>query len=142
MAIGGAARAEDKPAANATAPAKQAANPNAGTQAENLRTFELTVVGPDGKSLPGISVECRGQPQLTKEQITTGEFVRRSSYGSFVKTDSKGRLALKLPPKMESLDFFIESPGYGPYWAGWDSETFTEAIPAARKLFPPQMTES
>ncbi len=122
------ARAADKPAA-ADGGAKQASKPSADVRDEKPRTFELTVVGPDGKALSGISVECRGRPQLTKEQITTGDFVRRASYGSFIKTDATGRLALKLPSKMESLDFFIESPGYGPYWAGWELREFAESIP-------------
>jgi Carboxypeptidase regulatory-like domain len=145
IVAGGAARADDKPAADAKAKApateqgpaaagataKQASKPSAGVHVENQRTFELTVVGPDAKPLVGIAVECRGRPKLKDEQITTGEFVRRTNYGSLLKTDSKGRLALKLPPKMENFDFFIESPGYAPYWAGWNSETFTETIPPA-----------
>ncbi len=123
-----AAGAADKPAA-ADGAAKEASNSSAGVRPENQRTFELTVVGLDGKALSGISVECRGRPQLTKEQITTGDFVRRTNYGSMVKTDAKGHVALKLPLKMDSLDFFIESPGYGPYWAGWESREFAEPIP-------------
>lgn len=94
------------------------------------RAFELTVVGPDAKPLPGIEVECRLWPKVADQQITAGQFVRRANYGSFVKTDSKGHVALKLPPKLERLDFFISAPGYAPYWAGWDLESFREPIPA------------
>lgn len=98
--------------------------------AENeVQTFELRVVGPGGRSLPSTEVELRIEPSLTAEQVRRGTFVRQKRYGTVVATDAEGRLAVALPREPKSLDVFITTPGFGPYWAGWSSRTHVEPIP-------------
>ena len=81
------------------------------------KQFTLDIVDPDGKPVPGASVEIRTSPIPEANQILEGEFVRKSNYGSFAKTDSNGRLVVTFPHKPARLNFSIKTPGYGPYWA-------------------------
>jgi beta-lactamase regulating signal transducer with metallopeptidase domain/protocatechuate 3,4-dioxygenase beta subunit len=111
-------------------PATPAAKPDANAAPKDEQTFELTVVGPDRKPLPGIVVECRGRPDLKAEQMQSGEFVRKASYGLLIKLNANGKLVLKLPKDMKSFDVFIETTGYAPYWAGWNSESYPQPIPS------------
>ena len=97
--------------------------------AEEGKEFELRVVGPGGKSIPDAEVELRISPQPTADQILKGKFVRPGPYGAIVATDGDGRLVVKLPPAPKSFDVFITIPGYGPYWAGWTSESHAQPIP-------------
>ena len=41
--------------------------------------------------------------------------------------DGQGRLAVERP--QSQFDVFIQTPGYGPYWAGWSSGSHAEPIP-------------
>ena len=91
--------------------------------------FELRVVGPGGKPIPEAIVELRADPLPTAEQIRKGKFVRQGPYGSFVATDAEGRLVVELPQAPSRFNVFITIPGYGPYWAGWSSETHAQPIP-------------
>jgi beta-lactamase regulating signal transducer with metallopeptidase domain len=94
------------------------------------REFELRVVGPDGTAIPKAQVELRASPVPTAEQILRGSFVKRASYGAIAETDDQGRIVLTLSGKATGLDVDITTPGYGPYWASWSSESHPEAIPA------------
>jgi beta-lactamase regulating signal transducer with metallopeptidase domain/protocatechuate 3,4-dioxygenase beta subunit len=113
-------RGADKPAVKVDAPA---------APSKDAQTFELNVIGPDRKPLPGITVECRGRPDLKPEQVQSGEVVRKGPYGLFIKLNASGQLNLKLTKDMKHFDVFIESPGYAPYWAGWNPEFNAQAIP-------------
>ncbi len=93
-------------------------------------TFELFVVGPDGKPIPDATVELRTSPVATAEQITRGKFVRKHTYGTMATTDAKGRLIVKLPSKPSRFNVSIETAGYAPYWAGWSSDSHPEPVPA------------
>lgn len=85
------------------------------------RTFQLNVVDPEGKPVPHVLVEIRMSPAPTAKQILRGEYVRESTYGPFAKTDAKGRLKLAITQHPQRFNFNIKQPGYGPYWASWNS---------------------
>ncbi len=89
--------------------------------------FELHVVGPDGKAVPHAEVEIRAKPLPA---ITRGELLERDKYGLSVKADVEGRLLVEIPAKPNWFKVRIEEPGYGPYWASWDSERHSMSIPA------------
>jgi beta-lactamase regulating signal transducer with metallopeptidase domain/protocatechuate 3,4-dioxygenase beta subunit len=91
--------------------------------------FRLKVVGPDGAPVPNAAIEIRTRPAPTGKQIHRGQFVRRGTYGTFAKTDKEARLTLTLPRRPKRLNISIKQPGYGPYWAGWDSTIHPQAIP-------------
>ena len=93
------------------------------------KEFELRVVGPDGQPIPKALVELRTSPAPTAEQFRRGTFVRRGSYEAFAEADAEGRLVVELPPAPKWFDVSITIPGYGPYWAGWTSETHAQPIP-------------
>lgn len=93
-------------------------------------TFELHVVGPDGKPVPQAEVEIRTGPDPMPEQILTGKFVKKGPYGTFATTDAAGRLRVLRPPAPRHFNVDITTPGYGPYCAKWSSETHPEPIPA------------
>ena len=98
--------------------------------AENLKNFELRVVGPGGKPIPGAEVELCTNPVLRAEQIQKGGFVGKGRSGTLATTDAEGILMLKIPAAANRFDFFISLPGYGLYWAGWFSEGSPPLIPA------------
>ncbi len=93
------------------------------------QTFELRVVGPDGKAIPEAVVELRADPLLTPGRILKGKFIRQRPYGTTVATDAEGQLAVEFSRAPEHFAVFITIPGYGPYWAGWSSETHAQPIP-------------
>jgi len=99
------------------------------TSKKTPRTFELRVVGPDGKPVPEITVEFRCKPKIQADQVSHGTFVKVGSYGSDVRTDGEGRLALKMVENLKSFSLFIQDPGYGPYWAEWSASERYESIP-------------
>ena len=106
----------------------KAASPPA---AEGKKEFELRVVGPDGKPIPEALVEFRMEPALSSEQFRRGKFVGKTSYGMTATADAEGTLVIDLTDKKSKyMNIYIRNPGYGPYWAGWTSETHQEAIPA------------
>jgi RNA polymerase sigma factor (sigma-70 family) len=96
-------------------------------------TLDLRIVGPDRKPVPLADIEIATDKAPTASQIRRGKFVRPGSYGAYVQADAEGRLALELPQAPENFNLYITIPGYGPYWAGWTSETHTQPI-------PPQLT--
>ncbi|MFK7778014.1 MAG: carboxypeptidase regulatory-like domain-containing protein [Gimesia sp.] len=93
---------------------------------KSMRTFQLNVVGPDGKPVPHALVEIRMSPAPTAKQILRGEYVRKS----YAKTDDVGRLKLEIPQRTIGFSMSIKQPGYGPYWASWSSSEHPEKIPA------------
>ncbi len=98
--------------------------------AKGDQTFELSVVGPDGKPVPEALVEIRTTPVPTAEQIRQGKFLRSGSIGAFVKTDADGRLVVKLARMPVSFDVNITTPGFGPYWASWSSKNHDQSVPS------------
>ncbi|HEV3418412.1 MAG TPA: M56 family metallopeptidase, partial [Pirellulales bacterium] len=108
-------------------------NPKAGANTnpdKAGRKFELRVVGPDGKPIPGALVHVRTSPVPTAEWIRQGTFVRHGSYGAFLAADGVGRLVIELPRVPTEFDVDITTPGFGPFWASWSSESHPEPIPS------------
>jgi len=93
------------------------------------RVFQLTIVDPAGKPVPQASVEVRTNPAPTAKQVLRGEYIRAATYGPLVKTDDQGVLKLALSGHPKRFNLSIVQPGYGPYWAGWNSSEHPEAIP-------------
>ncbi|WP_339731059.1 carboxypeptidase regulatory-like domain-containing protein [uncultured Gimesia sp.] len=102
---------------------------NPSKEKDGSRTFQLNVVGPADKPVPHALIEARTSPAVTAEQIHRGEYVRKSTYGPFVKTDEKGVLQLTIPAHPMRFNLSIKQPGYAPYWAGWNSSEHPETIP-------------
>jgi len=96
---------------------------------QSTKKFELLVQGPDGLPVPGANVEIRTKPFPTAEQIIVGKFIKASAYGPFVQTNAEGRLVVQIPMKPTRFNLSIKQPGYGPYWAGWSSNSDPQAIP-------------
>lgn len=96
---------------------------------ENLKQFELKVVGPGGKPIPGAVVELRSKRAPTAEEIPKGTYLRPSPWGSFAKTDDQGVLVVKLPVSLRRFSLVIAIPGYGPYRAEWFSKDDPTVIP-------------
>src|SRR5690242_9666239 len=66
--------------------------------------FELMVVGPDGKPIPQAQVEFRCTPDLKKDQIRTGTYAQKRSYGVGVKTDDNGILVVQLTQSLKRFE--------------------------------------
>ena len=123
-------RSDATAASTPNAPKTQTESDGTASQGEQREDIELRVVGPGGKPIPEAVVELRSDALPTAGQIRQGKFAKQGQYGMFVATDAQGRLAVKLPKAPTHLDVFINTPGYGPYWAGWSSETHAEPIPS------------
>ena len=99
-------------------------------RAQEVQEFALRVVGPDGKPIPEAVIMLRTNPGLTAEPVRRGKLVKRGPYDEvFVVTDAQGQLAVGIPQAPTYFFVYIETPGYGPYWAGWSSESHDEPIP-------------
>ncbi len=119
--------AADDAKPNAAAPgAKAAASPE-----RSRATFDLRIVGPGGKPIPGAPAEFSKYSKIQAAQIRCGTFLNRPRYGAKVKADDGGRIASPkaTPDPLERLDIFITIPGFAPYWAGWDLKANSEPIP-------------
>jgi RNA polymerase sigma factor (sigma-70 family) len=92
-------------------------------------TLELRVVGPDRKPVPRAEIEIATETAPNASQVRRGTFVRTGSYGAYVRTDEEGRLVLDMPRAPENFNLYMTVPGFGPYWAGWTSETHAQPIP-------------
>ncbi|MCA9265602.1 MAG: carboxypeptidase regulatory-like domain-containing protein, partial [Planctomycetales bacterium] len=99
----------------------------------------LHVVGLNGDPIPNVEVEIRAEPSSIAEQVLVGQWLRGSRYGAFTKTDEQGQLVIRLDKPPTRLGFSVKHPGYGPYWAGWDSTNHAEALP---KLFTMHLEEA
>jgi uncharacterized GH25 family protein len=100
------------------------------TKEKKKLQFELHVVGPDGKPVPRAQIDIRSNPAPTREQIKSGEFVRRSSYGTIARADANGQLLLEFAKLPKNFSLGIEAPNFGPYWAAWNSTHHPEKIPS------------
>jgi hypothetical protein len=107
------------------------AKPVAHAAPDRNQSIALSVVGPDGKAVPEIAVEVRGEPPITAEQIREGRFLRQGKNGIFVRSTAQGRLVLELPANPNRFEVLIETPGYAPYWARWNSEEYPEPVPSS-----------
>jgi carboxypeptidase family protein len=87
--------------------------------------FELQVVDADGKPVPDVTVEIRGGLAGTIQPIKRGKFLSPSQ----AKTDEQGVLVLEVAKDPQRFVLSIEQPGFGPYWAEWDSQNGPQAIP-------------
>ncbi|QDT40029.1 Regulatory protein BlaR1 [Gimesia alba] len=96
---------------------------------EDSRTFRLNVVDSAGKPVPNALIEARTDPAVTPEQIQRGKYVRKSTYGPYVRTDKKGVLQLTVPTRLKRFNLNIKQPGYGPYWATWSLVPHRDPIP-------------
>ena len=110
---------QQNPTATAAAPA-----------ATNQSGFELRVVGPDGRPIAEALVELRTNPAPTGRPDPPRQVRQTRTYGAFLTADAEGRLVIDLPRIPKSLDVDITTPGYGPYWASWSSESHDEPIPS------------
>ncbi len=91
--------------------------------------FTLRIVDPAGKPVPAALVEIRTSPAPMADQILQGEFVSKSTYGSFAKADEAGRLVVTFPQNPDRLNFSIKTPGYGPYWADCHADYRDKTVP-------------
>lgn len=129
---------DDDPRANSQVQGQGSATSNQSTPkaggdeavAKGEPSFELHVVGPDGKPVPEAVAEIRTRPALSAEQIRRGTFVKQGPYGTFVKADAEGCLVVRLLQAPGGFDVSIKAPGYGPYWAAWSSEAHAEPVPS------------
>ena len=94
------------------------------------KRFELLVVGPDGKPVPHAAIEIRGSVKPAADWIEVGKFVKPGPYGTFCEADGTGRLVVKLPKPPKRFVASIKQPGFGPYWAAWDSSSHPQPVPA------------
>jgi beta-lactamase regulating signal transducer with metallopeptidase domain len=94
------------------------------------REFHLTVLGPDDQPVKQAEIEIRTRPPVAAEQITRGTVVRQARYGTMARTDDVGRMSLSLPSEPKSFVVMISKPGFGPYWAEWDSAAHPQTRPA------------
>ena len=110
-------------------PARKA-NPAASNDAETLKEFELTVVGPGGKPIPEASVDLWGDLAKPADRIRRGTFVKKARFGTVANADADGKLVVLLPTTLDRFTFSIAIAGYGPYMAGWSIEGHDPPIPA------------
>ncbi len=98
------------------------APPTAGAQDRAAsKTFELTVVGPDGKPVPQARLDIRLSPAPKQWVFPSGKLVRKSNYGALAETDDQGHATFELPTQpVHSLNIGILTPGFAPFWARWD----------------------
>ena len=88
---------------------------NGSAAAKTPRTFEIQLVGPDGKPVPHAEVSFRNSPAVKREQVKVGEFVQANNYSARIKTDNTGKLVVELPKVSRYFAVDIEVPGYAPY---------------------------
>lgn len=94
------------------------------------RTFELQLVGPDGKPVAHGEVSVRDNPLTKREQVKVGEFVGNETYRVRIKADADGRIVIERPKSGPYFAVDIETPGYAPYWATWNSYNHKEEVPS------------
>jgi hypothetical protein len=110
-------------------PLNTVAEGTGGQSIVSANEIRLYVVGPNNDPIPDIEVEIRMQAGPTAEDVVVGEWLRGGRYGAFAKTDERGQLVIRFDEPPARLSFSVTSPGYGPYWAGWDATNHGEAPP-------------
>ncbi|WP_165223548.1 sigma-70 family RNA polymerase sigma factor [Aquisphaera insulae] len=113
-----------------SAPTPLAAEPDN----EETRDVEISVVGPDGRSIPGAPVSLRTYPVLTSEAVRRGTFARREDDAAIVDADREGRLAVRIPAHGNALDVTVSIPGYGLYTADWLTRIVGQEMPNPLKI--------
>jgi len=73
-------------------------------------TFDLRIVGPDGKLLPDVTIDLLSEPSIHAQQLRHGKFLTPIGFGATLKSD-------------------IEVPGYAPHWAAWNPGLRSDPIP-------------
>jgi hypothetical protein len=91
-----------------SAPSSKAAVP----PAQPNSTFELRVVGPEGKPLSDVQVDVLSEPRIGAGQLRRGKFVGETSYAVTLQSDGDGRIALEGPAGWKRLAIHIGAPGY------------------------------
>jgi protocatechuate 3,4-dioxygenase beta subunit len=92
--------------------------------------FELLVVGPSAKPIQDAVVEIATTPLPMAAQVRKGKFVGAKAYVARVTTNADGRLAVAIPRAPDHFNVYITIPGFGPYWAGWSSESHRQTVPS------------
>jgi uncharacterized GH25 family protein len=97
---------------------------------DELRRFELTVVGPDGKPVPSLPIAFQMNPPLNVwfEDAPDG-----GAPSVVVKTNAAGRAAIELPADVKRLAYLIETPGFAHLRALRDAERTLERIPTTEQ---------
>ncbi|WP_082846423.1 carboxypeptidase regulatory-like domain-containing protein [Planctomyces sp. SH-PL14] len=117
------------PAQPSDKPAPPKIEPQA-APAPATRRFEVLIVGPDDKPVPKAKVELRLIPGQKTWTFHRGEFVKAGRYGTFAQADETGRLAVDLPARgTQYFNVDVTTPGFGPFWAGWDVADRSDQIP-------------
>jgi hypothetical protein len=95
------------------------------------RTFELLIVGPDGKPVPKAEFEVRMSPMPKEWIFHRGEpSSRPHRYGKFATADESGAAALEIPSTgVKNFTINVTTPGFGPFWASWQPDENTAVIP-------------
>jgi hypothetical protein len=124
----GAAVSQDPPAQSALK--SQSDAKVASASAVESGEFELLVVGPGAKPIPDAVVEIAVTPLPTAAQVKKGSFLGAKAYVARVTTGADGRLAVAIPRAPDFFNVYITTPGFGPYWAGWSSESHRQTIPS------------
>ncbi len=111
--------------AHLNADAQEGNSPNSG-----MRRFTLTVVGPDGESIPNATIEVRNGLRISEWSVHAGSFKKKLAYGTLFHADQEGRFAFDLPKeKPGRLAIRIVTKGYGPFWAQWNNAQRSETLP-------------
>ncbi len=92
--------------------------------------FELTVVGPGGKPVPGAIIGFGNNPSPTAKQVRRGKYLGMKRSWCELQADDEGKLAVAFPRAATGLTFHITIPSYGPYWADWSSSNPKDQIPS------------
>ncbi len=115
------------PAVNSQAEAPQDQTEEA--TSDDQFQFRLTVVGPDKKPVPHAKLDVRSELKFLVENIQQGRFTRNHNYGTLATCDENGVFAISQTKRPKRFSVSIKHPGYGPYWAEWDSSSHPQAIP-------------
>ncbi|MGI9516224.1 MAG: carboxypeptidase regulatory-like domain-containing protein [Pirellulaceae bacterium] len=91
--------------------------------------LEVLVVDAEGAPVPDAKVQLRPGLDLSADHVTTGEFVK--GYKRFVnlRANAEGRLVVNLPETPDRLVINVTTPGFGPYWAAWNSIETPDGMP-------------
>ncbi|OAI54099.1 hypothetical protein AYO47_03595 [Planctomyces sp. SCGC AG-212-M04] len=95
------------------------------------RSFELLIVGPDGKPVPKAEFEIRMSPAPKEWIFHRGEASSKPHrYGKLAVADESGAATFEFPAVgLKSLVVNVTTPGFGPFWASWQPDENTAVIP-------------
>ncbi len=99
------------------------------------RSLALTIVGPDDRPVPKAKLEIRLSPVPKEWKFHRGTFQKASRYGGMAETDDEGRAHFDLPEgATKRLNISIITPGFAPFWAGWNGDETGDVIPARETI--------